>query len=471
MADIIGALRGILDPMPAALLTEPGDIAPYARDWLGKREGRPMAVARPSNAEQVAAIVRLCAAGGVPLVPQGGNTGLLGGGTPDGSGRQLLLSLSRMNRIRSVDPVGDIVVAEAGCTLAMVKEAVGAHRRILPFGIGSDGTAQVGGVLSTNAGGHMALRYGVARDLVLGLEAVLPDGTLLAGPRPLRKDNTGFDAARLLIGAEGSLGLITAAALRLVPAPLESATALVSVPDVESAIALLVRLREGAGARLAAFELILPAAMRMAMDHAPAGAPRVESGYGAYALVELDDVVPGPALRVLMETLLEAALNEGLAADAVLAESLEQRRAIWGLRESFPELQGRLGLSLKHDIALPLAALPAFIKECEAELAARFPELTVIAFGHAGDGNLHWNVQAPGRTLPDQEAVAQAVRTCVYDVVAAHGGAFSAEHGVGRAYLDHVRTRVAPGRVKAMQALKAALDPLNIMNPGAVVPA
>jgi D-lactate dehydrogenase (cytochrome) len=298
-----------------------------------------------------------------------------------------------------------------------VKAAAAERGRALPFGIGADGSAQVGGILATNAGGHMALRSGVARDLVLGLEAVLPDGTLLPGPSPLRKDNTGFDVARLLIGAEGWLGIITATALRLVPLPVVSATALVAFPEVDAAMRLLVRLKERTGYRLAAFELMMPAALQLAFRHVPAARGAIGGGHGAYALVELDDVVPGPALRELAEALLGEALEDGTAEDVVIAESLERRAALWALRESFPEAQGKEGLSLKHDIALPLPELAPFIRRAEAEMTARFPVLTPIVYGHAGDGNLHWNLQAATRELPDQMTVAEESRQALYDIV------------------------------------------------------
>jgi len=455
---------------PAALITAPDETAPYGRDWLGRRQGVPLAVARPASAAEVAAVVRLCRAAGVGLLPQGGNTGLVGGSTPDAQGRQVLLNLSRMNRIRSIDPVGDIVVAEAGCTIAAVKAALEPHRRVLPFGIGSGGTAQIGGILSTNAGGHMALRYGTARDLVLGLEAVLPDGTEIAGPRQLRKDNTGFDVARLMIGAEGVLGIITAAALRLVPRPAETVTAFLGLPDMDAAMILLVRLREQAGHRLAAFEVMLAPALMLAMRHVPSARAALSGEHSVYALVEWDDAVPGPALRELAETLVGEAIETGLVSDAAMAESLDQRNQLWALRESLPEGQSKEGLSLKHDIALPLPQLARFMKRADREMRAQYPMFTPVVYGHAGDGNLHWNLQASTPAVADQERLMAETRQSLYDLVDAFGGSFSAEHGVGRAYLDHVQRRTLPGRVEAMRLVKRALDPADLMNPGAVVP-
>lgn len=462
VAELSAALRAAVGGEPAALLEDPESRAAAARDWLGRIGTPPVAIARPRDAGQVAALLRAAQAERLPVIPRGGNTGLVRGAIT--TAPHLLLCLSRMGAIRALDAVGDMIVVEAGCTLAVAQAAAAAAGRKLPFGMGSEGSATIGGMLSTNAGGHAALAHGVARDLVLGLEAVLPDGTLLGGPRMLRKDNTGIDVARLLVGAEGTLGVITAATLRLVTAPRERVTAWIATADIADAMRLLVRLREGSGPRLVAFEVMLDGALRLLRD---SGAMLPLAGQqGVCALVEWEDVVPGPALQALAEQLLSAALEDGVAADAALAASGAQAAAMWRLRESLSELQGGAGRGFKHDIALPPAALPAFVAEAEAALRAAFPALRLVAYGHAGDGNLHWNLLAEGQAA---EAEGLRVTRLVHDLVGRHGGSFSAEHGIGRSKAEELARRTPAARLDAMRRLKRALDPEGLMNPGAVL--
>ncbi len=405
-------------------------------------------------------------------MPQGGNTGYCGGATPSAAGDQVVLSLHRLNRIRAVDAANFSLVAEAGCVLADVQAAAAGVDRLFPLSLGSEGSCQIGGNLSTNAGGLAAVRYGVARDLVLGLEVVLADGRVLDGLTSLRKDNTGYDLRHLFIGAEGTLGVITAASLKLWPQPRTVETAFVAVPDIAAAVALLGRLRAATGDCVASFEYLPRIAVEMTTRHIagvtdPLGAP-----CPAYVLCEVATARQDPQLRPLLEDALAAAQAQGEVLDAVFAESGAQRAALWRLRESVPEAQRHAGASLKHDVSVPVAALPAFMAQAAAAVARIAPDARLVAYGHVGDGNLHFNVSEPasGRQrqafLDLQQPLADAVHACV----AAFHGSISAEHGIGQLKRELLARHKDPTALAAMRAIKQALDPQNILNPGKVLP-
>ena len=452
-----------------AVLTDPHQLAPYLTDHRRLYQGRATAVVLPRETAQVAQLLALCHAGRIPVVPQGGNTGYVGGATPDGSGRAVVIALGRMNRIRTVDAANFALVAEAGCTLAAVQQAALDAGRLFPLSLGSEGSCQVGGNIATNAGGTAVLRYGSMRDLVLGIEAVFPDGSVFARLSPLRKDNTGYDLRHLFIGSEGTLGVVTAATLKLFPRPRERATAWVATPSPAAALQLLARLREASGDALSTLELVPQAALDLVLRHVPAARHPGVDASPWYLLVEM-----ATGSRLGIGAALEAALAEaagaGLVTDATLAASDAQREALWRLRESVPEAQRRAGGSIKHDISVPVAALPAFIEQGAALCARLAPEGDLIAYGHAGDGNLHFNLSQREGTAPEAFLAREAtLRRAVHDLVADFGGSFSAEHGIGALKVEELRRYAAPAELAAMHRIKQALDPHGIMNPGKVL--
>jgi FAD/FMN-containing dehydrogenase len=473
-------------------LDAPADIEGYARDFRGLYYGKTPLVLLPRSAEQVAQILRLCHAEEIAVVPQGGNTSYCGAATPDDSGTQIVLAMRRLNRIRAIDAANDSLTVEAGCTLAEVQEAAAAAGRLFPLSLGSEGSAQIGGNLATNAGGTAVLRYGMMRDLVLGLEVVLADGRVLASLKGLRKDNTGYDVKSLFIGAEGTLGVITAACLKLFPAPAAIATALVGLSSPEQALALLASLRAGAADQLSTFEIMPRRAVEITVAHvpgvanpldgptldgpAPGGPGPAGPAPGAdargtaapwYALVELTS--PNAAVD-LVGILSEHLSNAGALADARLATSGAQAAAMWKLRESVPEAQRHRGASLKHDISVPVSALPRLLAE-GTELVRRLaPEGETIAYGHVGDGNLHFNVsQRPGSDPKALLARKDALEEAMFDLVGRLGGSFSAEHGIGRLRAAQLARRTDPVELALMRDLKRALDPKGILNPGKVL--
>ena len=467
---LLDELRGSLGP--AAVLTEPGDVAPYVADWRGAHRGTSPAVLRPSSTAEVATAVRLCRDAGVGLVPQGGNTGLCGGAVPDGSGRQLVVSLGRMRRIREVDPVTDSLTAEAGAVLASVQEAARAAGRLFPLSLGSEGSCTIGGNLATNAGGTTVLRYGMMRDLTLGLEVVLPDGRVWDGLRTLRKDNTGYDLRQLFIGSEGTLGIITAATLRLFPATPRRATAWVALPDVGSAVSLLGLLRESAGDHLTAFELMSRQALDLVLRHVPGARDPFGEVHRWYGLVELaaTEATSRAGLEEVLQTTLAEAVERGLVVDAVVAGGPGQREALWRLREGISEAQNPEGPSLKHDVTVPIGDLPAFVSETERALAAVLPGVRPVTYGHVGDGNLHYNLSKP---VGCDDAVFLArgehLSRTIYDAVTRRSGSISAEHGLGTAKVEAAATYKDPVELDLMRSVKAALDPQGLMNPGKVL--
>lgn len=449
------------------VLTEPADIAPYCTDWRGRYSGQPLAVIRPANTKEVSDIVTACAAAGVAIVPQGGHTGLCGGATPVRG--ELVISLTRLNRVRMIDTGNNTMTVEAGCTLAAVQAAAAHAGRLFPLSLAAEGTATIGGNLSTNAGGVQVLRYGNARELCLGLEVVLPDGRVWDGLRALRKDNTGYDMKHLFIGAEGTLGLITAAVLKLFSPPHAVSTAWVSVPTPACAVSLLTRLREKIGGRVTAFELIGRPALDLVLRHIPNRQDPLATRSPWQVLIELTDTM-ATDLDAPLEEVLAAAIAAGEAVDAVMAQSAAQARALWALREDIAEAQKIEGLSIKHDISLPISRIAEFVDRCDAALAEAFPEVRIVCFGHLGDGNLHYNQSKPSRQAnPDFVAQSLAVNRIVHDLVHQFDGSISAEHGLGQLKRDEILRYKSGIEMDLMRAVKQALDPQALMNPGKIL--
>jgi len=460
---LIEALRAQLGEH--GLLTD--DLTTYETDWRRRYAGRALAVARPANVDEVAATVRLCAAHGVAIVPQGGNTGLVGASTPDDSGTQLVLSLARMNRIRAVDVANHTLTAEAGSVLQSVQQAASEVGLLFPLSLAAEGSCTIGGNLATNAGGTQVLRYGNARELCLGLEVVTAQGEIWHGLSGLRKDNTGYDLRDLFIGSEGTLGIITAATLKLHPAPRAQLTALAACADLEAAVALLGLTRERAGAALTAFEVMNAVSLGLVAQHLPQ-LPQPLGNAPWTVLLELSDSESEAHATTVFEGLLEAALETGLITDCAIAQSTTQSCAMWHLRESIPLAQAQEGLNVKHDIALPASAIAGFVAATDAALQARWPGVRLVDFGHLGDGNLHYNVQAPIGTEPKAFLAAHepAINEVVYDAVMARGGSISAEHGIGRLKRGELVLRKDAVALGLMRAIKRALDPQGLMNPG-----
>lgn len=467
-------MNGLLEALRAAVgernvLTE-GDLSAWEVDWRKRYRGKALAVVRPGSAEEVAAVVKACAARGVALVPQGGNTGLVGGSVPDASGSQVVLSLSRMNRVREVDAANSTMTVDAGCILQSVQEAADAQGFLFPLSLAAEGSCTIGGNLACNAGGTQVLRYGNARDLCLGLEVVTAQGEVWNGLSGLRKDNTGYDLRDLFIGSEGTLGVITGATLKLYPRPAAVMTALAAVPSLAAAVALLQRAQARLGAGLTGFEVMGELALGLVRKHFPQ-LPKPIPPAAWTVLLEQSDTEGEAHARSLFESLLESAFEDEVVSDAAIAESLEQSHAMWHLRESIPLAQAEEGLNIKHDIALPVSRIPAFVDSTDAALEAAFPGVRLVNFGHLGDGNLHYNVQAPEGVagadfLRDSEGVVNAI---VYDAVVAHGGSISAEHGIGALKKDELVQRKSPVALGLMRAIKASLDPKGILNPGRVL--
>jgi FAD/FMN-containing dehydrogenase len=453
-----------------AVLSEPQECAPFLVDHLGRCRGSALAVVQPRSVAQVAQVLEFCDAERIGVVPHGGNTSYCGGAIPDESGQELVLSLRRLNSIRNVDPENYSLVAEAGCVLAQVQAAAETAGRFFPLSIGSQGSCQIGGNLSTNAGGVNVVRYGMTRDLVLGLEVVLPGGRVLDGLSTLRKDNTGYDIKSLFLGAEGTLGVITAASFRLFPEVRSRATALAALPDVRSAVTLLGELRAASGDRVSSFELIPRIGIQLTARHIPGVSDPLPGPYAWYVLCELSSSRAAEPLDALLEEALGAALARGLVLDAALVRSERERAALWKLRETIPEAQRHEGASLKHDISLPVAALPEFVARAAAWVAAQVPEGRLVAYGHVGDGNLHFNIsQLPTADRERFLGRAAQVRRAIHDMVREFAGSFSAEHGVGRTKVAELERYASPVELDLMRAVKRALDPHGIMNPGKVL--
>jgi FAD/FMN-containing dehydrogenase len=469
-ASLLSAIRTIVGDR--GMLTEPSDTAAFSEDWRKLYRGRTAAVIRPGNTDELAAVVKLCSESGTPIVPQGGNTSMVGGAVPAEDGSELILSTSRLNRIRDLDAADMTLTIEAGVTLKAAQMAAAEAGCLLPLSISSEGTAQIGGVLAVNAGGNNTVRYGNARDLVLGLEVVLPDGSIWNGLRRLRKDNTGYCLRQLFVGAEGTLGIITAAVLKLAPQPKEMAVALCGVPDVKAALALFTRFQATDAASISAFELMSGLGMSFVLRHIPGAVLPLAQAAPFYVLVELATPRPNAGLRAMMEEILEAALGEELILDAAIAESDAQRAAIWKLREEHSEAQKREGASIKNDVSVPVSKVPAFIAEATEACLKLMPGVRVVPFGHMGDGNIHFNLEQPegsdGAWFLAQD---HAIMDTVNEVVRVYDGSFSAEHGVGKLKPYMMPDWRGGAELALMQQIKAAIDPRRIMNPGKVLPA
>ncbi|HTE16679.1 MAG TPA: FAD-binding oxidoreductase [Burkholderiales bacterium] len=462
----LGAVVG-----PQGIFTGPAELEPYVVDWRGIYRGNAAAVVRPATVEQVAAVVKICAETKTPIVPQGGNTGMCGATVPNAKDNPVVIALSRMNRIRNVDPLNNTMTVEAGCVLANIQQAAADVDRLFPLSLGAEGSCQIGGNLSTNAGGVNVLRYGNTRDLVLGIEAVLPDGRIWNGLRSLRKDNTGYDLKHLFIGAEGTLGIITAAVLKLFPRPSATATAWLAVPDPDAALNLFSLLRQQFGDRISAFELISRDCLQLVLKHIPGTRDPLNTPHLWYVLTELGDASPGDTLRSEFEHALETAMEKRLVIDATLAENQGQSKALWRIRESIPEAaRSEPGMLYRHDIAVSVGQIPAFIRDGQSALEKRYKDTHIICFGHLGDGNLHYNAYVEGRLRNDAAArEANDVTTVIYDIVKQYKGSFSAEHGIGMAKVEELVRYKDPVEIELMRTVKRALDPQGIMNPGKVL--
>jgi FAD/FMN-containing dehydrogenase len=461
------AVAALCDAVGRAHVLTDGDLSAWERDWRRRWHGKALAVVRPGSTAEVAAVVQLCAARGLAIVPQGGNTGLVGSGVPDATGTQVLLSLQRMNRVRALDEANLTLTAEAGCVLQSVQEAAAARGLLFPLSLAAEGSCTLGGNLATNAGGTQVLRWGNARDLCLGLEVVNAQGQVWNGLSGLRKDNTGYDLRDLFVGSEGTLGIITAATVKLAPQPAATTTAWAGCATLADCVALLNLARRRLGAGLTGFEAMGRFPLDLVARHFPQ-LPRLLPETPWAVLLEQSDTDGEQPARDRFESLLGSALDAGVVTDAVVAESLAQSKAMWHLREAIPLAQAEEGLNIKHDISLPVSAIAAFVAQTDAALQARYAGVRLVNFGHLGDGNLHYNVQAPPgddgqRFLADEE---HEVNTIVFDAVASYGGSFSAEHGIGLLKRDELAARKSPVALQMMRSIKAALDPLGLFNPG-----
>ncbi|MDZ7858284.1 FAD-binding oxidoreductase [Sphaerotilus sp.] len=472
VADHAPVLADLRAAIGASHVLQDGDLSAYERDWRKRWHGKALAVVRPGSTAEVAAVMRVCARHGVAVVPQGGNTSLVGGSVPDGSGTQVLLSLGRLNRVRAIDVANLTMTAEAGCVLQAAQHAAEEAGLLLPLSLAAEGSCTLGGNLATNAGGTQVLRFGNARELCLGLEVVTPDGEIWEGLSGLRKDNTGYDLRHLYIGSEGTLGVITAAVMRLYPQPAASMTALAACASVTQCVALLQLAQTRAAASLTGFEVMGACALSLVRKHFPQ-IPQPLPPSPWTVLLEVSDAESTEHARTVFEGLLEAALEAGLLTDAVVANSVAQSRAMWHLRESISMAQAEEGLNIKHDIALPVSRIPAFVASTDAALERAFPGARLVNFGHLGDGNLHYNVQVPpgGSAADFLREHEHAVNTLVYDAVQAHGGSISAEHGIGALKREELAQRKSPVALGLMRAIKQALDPARRMNPGRLLDA
>jgi FAD/FMN-containing dehydrogenase len=469
---LLDALRSVVGPAHVLTHEDPAaDLSAWERDWRRRAHGRALAVVRPGSTGEVAAVVRICAAAGVSIVPQGGNTGLVVGSVPDDTGTQVVLSVTRMHAVRNIDASNLTITVEAGCVLQTLQQAAERAGFLFPLSLAAEGSCTIGGNLATNAGGTQVVRYGNARDLCLGLEVVTAQGEIWNGLSGLRKDNTGYDLRNLFVGSEGTLGVITAATLKLYPQPAARLTAWAAVPSLEAAVQLLGLAHRHLGAGLTGFEVMGRFALSLVERHFPQLRVPLWQQAPYCVLLENSDSESEAHARAQFERLLECAMSDSLLSDAVVAESLTQARQLWHIRESIPLAQAEEGLNIKHDISIPVSSIPAFCAETDALLQAELPGVRLVNFGHLGDGNLHYNVQAPAGAdgTAFLNRYEKKVNTLVFDVVKRYHGSISAEHGVGslKAHtLPHYKDPVA---LALMRQVKQALDPLHLMNPGRVV--
>jgi FAD/FMN-containing dehydrogenase len=468
MNALIERLRGAVGA--ANVLTD-GDLSAWEMDWRKRSRGKALAVVRPASTGEVAAVVRACAAAGTPIVPQGGNTGLVVGGVPDASGREVVLSLTRMNKVRAIDPANLTVTVDAGCVLQNLQQAVEDAGLLFPLSLAAEGSCTIGGNLATNAGGTQVVRYGNTRELCLGLEVVTAQGEVWNGLTGLRKDNTGYDLRDLFIGSEGTLGVITGATMKVYPQPAAKLTAWAAVPSMEAAVTLLGLAHRHLGAGLTGFEVMGQFALSLVMKHYPQLRVPLYDQHPYCVLLENSDTESEAHARGQFERLLEAALDDGCVADAVVAENIAQGKQLWHMREAIPLAQAEEGLNIKHDISIPVSRIPAYCAETDALLKRDIAGVRLVNFGHLGDGNLHYNVQAPEggdmqAFLREQE---ERVNDIVYGQVKKFDGSISAEHGIGTLKVAKLPEYKSPVALKMMQAVKQALDPQNLFNPGRVV--
>lgn len=455
---------------PKGYTTVPDEITPLCQSWRDNWSGWVPMVVRPLNVEEVAAVIAICAETGTPVVPQGGNTGLTGGGQPHDTGTEIILSTSRMNKIRHIDTTNNTMTVDAGCILSDLQDAASEVDRLFPLSLAAEGSCQIGGNLSTNAGGTQVLRYGNARNLVLGLEVVLPDGRIWDGLRELRKDNTGYDLKQFFIGAEGTLGLITGAVLKLYARPTEVQIALVAVPDPDAALNLLDRTRNSVGERVTAFELMQRSAIDFVLRHITDVTDPFDQEHPWYVLVEVSGQGPSGSLLEPVEDILKRGLEAGEVLDAVVAANQAQGLALWKIRETIPEALNYEGQSIKHDVSVPLSRIPEFIERADKALQKAFPGVRCLAFGHVGDGNIHYNPAQPLGLDGDTFGSATGeVNRIVHSLIAELNGSISAEHGLGRLRREEVKRYKSAVELDLMQKVKIALDPDNIMNPGKVL--
>ena len=448
------------------VILNPADQEFYVNDWLGKAHGRTVAVVRPRNTAEVSAIMRLCHQSQTPVVPQGGNTGMSGGATPDMSGAQVVLSLNRMKRIHEIDPVNNTLTADAGVILAEIQQAARAVDRYFPLSLGAEGSCTIGGNLATNAGGTGVLRYGNTRDLTLGLEVVLPDGRIWNGLRGLRKDNTGYDLKDLFIGSEGSLGIITGVVLKLFAAPAGRVSAWIGAQELTSVVTLLNRLQAACGPRLSAFEMMSEPSLSLVTRQLDGHFSPLNQTYPYYALIELADTNLN-GLQEMLQEALTSAIDDGLIDDCVVAMNEAQSVSMWRLREGISMAQVKAGKAVKHDIALPISSLATFVKEADQIVKNGFPDLPIINFGHIGDGNLHYNVLVPLDIAPaSYKETTTELNKRIHDLVTQFNGSISAEHGVGTLRRDELKRYKSSVEMDLMNAIKRAIDPNQIMNPG-----
>jgi FAD/FMN-containing dehydrogenase len=465
---LLDRLRAIVGP--SGHIDDPADMEPYVAEWRGRYRGATPLVLRPATTQELSDLMRACAEAGVPVVPQGGNTGLVGGSIPSANNSEVLISLSRMNKIREMDPLNYTVTVEAGCVLQTLQQAAADVDRLFPLSLGAEGTCQIGGNISANAGGTMTLRYGNTRDLVLGLEVVLPDGQIWNGMRRLRKNNTGYDLKHLFIGAEGTLGFITAAVLKLFPRPKQVETGFLAVRDPDAAIELLASLRSASGDSLSAFELMPRIALDFALKHVAGTIDPLSEPFPWYVLLELSTGTGGDAFRETIEEALGDAMEAGLVQDATLASSEAQAKQLWFIREAIVEAQKYEGGSIKHDISIPVSCVGSFIAQATEAVERTIPGARPVPFGHVGDGNIHFNVNQP--VDADTEGyLAQwdKLNEVVHDIVLSMDGSISAEHGIGTFKREELQRVKSPVELDLMRRIKATLDPQGLMNPGKVL--